>query len=450
MIKITTKNKTQFVLKAAFDEKGLNKDVIKKVNTITEFISKREAVIFLGKKADFNKDTLISAAKLLAKTKRDLQIDVKTFITKNVNEAEVVTAITENYIYINGEVYTLKTKKKEEPSNINLINVTANGKKIFVTAKKETEVRNWARSFQVMPPNKLNSVNYADTLKKEFTKIKNVSVKVLNKKQIEELKMGLLLGVNRGSEYDARVVVLEYKGDPSSKEKTVLVGKGIMFDAGGYSIKTGKFMQGMKYDMSGTAIVAGAMKLIADNKPKQNISVVMPLTDNMIGTKAQTVDSVQTSMNGMTVEVNNTDAEGRLVLADAITYSVRKLKATRIIDVATLTGAILVALGHTYVGAWATDDKDWAKFAKAADAKGESVWRMPLHNDFIKYMKGSKIADLKNTDYTGMGGSITAAMFLKEFTEGVPYIHLDVAGTADVNDESTGVMIKTLAEFVNG
>jgi leucyl aminopeptidase len=201
-----------------------------------------------------------------------------------------------------------------------------------------------------MPPNILNSIEYAKKLKNEFSNFKNVDVKVLKKDEIKKLKMGLLLGVNRGSEYEPRIVVVEYKGNPKSKEKIVYIGKGIMFDSGGYSLKPSLHIKGMKYDMSGTAIVAGAMKIIINNKPKVNVSIVMPLTDNMIGTKAQTVDSVQTSMSGKTVEINNTDAEGRLILADAITYSIRKLKATKIVDVATLTGAIVVALGAAYTG----------------------------------------------------------------------------------------------------
>lgn len=450
MIKTTTKNKTDFVIKAAFDEKSLNKDVIKKDNVITEFISNKESVIYLGKKDSLNLDKMRAAARAIATSPRALQVDVKSFVTKKMDEAAVVTALVEAHIYINGEIYTDKTNKKEKPKTINLLGLTATGKKAFEIAKLETETRNWARSFQVMPPNKLNSVNYANELKKALSAHKNLTVKVLNKKQIEENKMGLLLGVNRGSEYEARVVIAEYKGNPSSKEKTVYVGKGIMFDSGGYNIKTGKFMQGMKFDMSGTAIVAAAMKLIANNKPKSNVSIVLPLTDNMVGTKAQTADAVQTSMNGKTVEINNTDAEGRLILADGITYAVRKLKATRIVDVATLTGAVLSALGNTYVGVWATEDKDWTAVSKAAEAKGEAIWRMPFHNDFLKYIKGSKIADLRNTDYTGMGGSSSAAMFLKEFTEDVPYIHMDVAGTADVNGEATAVMVKTLAELANG
>ena len=450
MIKNTTLKKTNFVLEAAFDEKSLNKAIIKKENVITELVESNKAFIFLGKKRDFNKDKMTKVAKSISKPNRDYEIDIKTFVTKDVPEGTIVRLLVEEHLLVNNNVFTMKTNKKAKEATVNLFNLTKVGKEEFKIAKEETDVRNWARSFQIMPPNVLNSENYADMLKEEFSKIKNVSVKVLNKKQIETLKMGLLLGVNRGSEHEPRVVIVEYKGNPTSKDKTVIVGKGIMFDSGGYSLKPGRFMLGMKYDMSGTAIAAGAMKLISKNKPKKNISIVLPLTDNKIGKMAQTTDSVQISMNGKSVEINNTDAEGRLALADGITYAVRKLKATKIIDVATLTGAVLTSLGNTYTGVWATDNKDWSKIEKAANTKGENIWRMPFHSDFSTFIKGSKIADLKNTDLSGLGGSSSAAMFLKEFTENVPYVHLDVAGTADVKDNPTGVMIKTLAEFVNG
>ena len=449
MIKTITKNKTEFVLKAIFTKKGINKDVIQNKNIITEFISKKEAVIFLGDKNKFSKEDLVTLAKIIAKAKRGYQIDVPSLITQNVNEKFIVTSLVEEYILTNGDVFTLKTVKKEKPGDVNLLGLSKEGKETFKIATKESEMRNWVRSLQVQPLSELNSENYAVILKKELSKYKNLSVKVLDKKQIEALKMGLIIGVNKGSAHEAKVVIAEYKGNPSSKEKTVIVGKGIMYDSGGYALKPGRHMTGMKFDMSGTAIVAGAIRLIADNKPKANYSVVLPLTDNLIGKHAQKNDDVCISMNGKTVEINNTDAEGRLVLADGLTYAIRKLKATRLIDVATLTGAVITALGSTYTGAWTTVEKDWKEVEAAAAAKNELVWRMPFHADFERFIKKSPIADLRNTDMTGKGGSSSAASFLKEFTEGVPYIHFDIAGTADVNNNATGVLVKTLAELAN-
>lgn len=450
MIKQTKINKTLFLLKAVFDGKTLNQDVIKKKNVITEFISKKEAIIYLGDKTKYDKESLKTLATSLTNLNRTYQLDINTFVTKTIKEEDVIIEIVEKYILKNGEVYTLKADKKKTKTDLLLVGLTKSGKDIFKVTERESKAINFAKSFQMMPNNKLNSVNYADELNKIFTPIKNVSVKVLTLPDIKKLKMGLLLGVNRGSEYDARVVVLEYKGLPSSKEKTVAVGKGIMFDSGGFSLKGGGHMSGMKFDMSGTAILAGAMKLISFNKPKTNFSMVFPLTDNMIDKKAQTVDAVQTSMNGKTVEINNTDAEGRLILADGITYAIRNLKATKIIDVATLTGAVISALGSTYTGTWTTEEKDWELVQKSAKAKNELVWRLPFHKDFIKFMKKSPIADLRNTDETGKGGSSSAAMFLKEFTENIPYIHFDIAGTSEINGVAKGALVKTISEMANG
>ena len=450
MIKTTTKNKADFVLKAVFESNTLNKDVIKKTNSFTEFVSKKEVVIYLGKKESFKKETLKKVAQLVAKYPRNLQVNIKSFTTKSVKEVDIVRAFVEEYIYINGKITTYKTAKATKPSNINLLGLSAAGKKEFKETKEETEVRNWVRSFQLMPQNKLNSVSFANEIKKTFASIKNVSVKVLTKKEIQNLKMGLLLGVNRGSEFDPRVVILEYKGDPSSKEKTTIVGKGIMFDAGGYSLKQGAFIRGMKFDMSGAAISAGAMRLVASRKPKRNFSVVLPLTDNMIGKLAQLPDSVQTSMNGKTVEINNTDAEGRLVMADGLTYAIRKLKSTKVMTIATLTGAMKPTLGKTYTGTWATQEKDWEEFLRISKITNEPLWRLPLHDDYLAYFKTSPVADLFNTDYTGNAGSSTAAMFLKEFTEDLPFVHFDIAITAEADGKATGVLVKTLAKYING
>ena len=450
MIKIANQNQELVTLEAVFESKKIHQKVIKIKNHTTEFLDQNKALIYLGKKENFNLEGLKKVARVFKNLKRNYQIDITTFITEKISEKILVREITEAYILEKGNVFNLKTLQKKQKNNLFLLNLTKKGKEQFEVSKTETEVRNWTRSFQIMPPNILNSVKYANELEKEFKKVKNVSVKVLDKKQIKELKMELLLAVNKGSEYEPKVVIVEYNGKPSSKEKTVYVGKGIMFDSGGYSLKPATFIRNMKYDMSGTAIVAGAMKLIAKNKPKANVSIVMPLTDNMIGTKAQTVDAVWTSMNGKTVEINNTDAEGRLILADAITYSVRKLNATRIISVATLTGAMKHALGSAYTGTWTTNDKDWKLINFAAKQKGEKIWRMPFDKAFINGMKKSKIADLFNTNYSDFGGgSAAAAGWLKEFAENVPFVHFDVAGTADVQGNPSGVLVKTLAKFAN-
>lgn len=448
MIKIIEKKSENFLIKAVYAEDKLNELVIKKSGVATHFTEAKESVIYMGKKAESKKCGFGKIAAQIANLPRDYQVDVASFTNDNMCEHFVVKKLVEAYKLAHDEIYNVKTKKENNAKELELI-VSADAKKTFEKAVILEDARTWARNFQVMPPNVLNSEVYADMVQKELSKYDNLKVTVLNKKQIEELKMGLLLSVNKGSAWEPRVVIAEYTGDASSKEKTTIVGKGIVFDAGGYNIKTGGHMSGMKFDMSGSASAAGAIKAIAELKPKANFSIVLVMTDNMINSEASTPDAVWTSMNGKTVEINNTDAEGRLALADGITYAVRKLNSTRIIDIATLTGAVISALGSTYSGTWATNDKDWEAMQNAAKKADELVWRLPFHADYIEYMKASTVADLKNTDLTGKAGSSTAAMFLKEFAEGKDYVHLDIAGSANIKDTPKGVMVKTLFELAN-
>lgn len=449
MIKLAELNKTTFVLRAMFEKDSTPKSINKKANSLTEFADKNEVFISLGKEKDFSISKLESAIDAILNYTRDIQVDVKTFVTEQTPEQEVVRIFVEKYEYKFAKLYSIKTTKATENINVSLIGTSKVSTEAFKKASVLATSRNWARDLQITPPNVLNSVKLADVVKKELTKHKNLKITVLTKKEIVANKMGLLLSVNAGSAYEPRVVIIEYVGAPTSKDVTAIVGKGITFDAGGYNIKTGGNMAGMKYDMSGSAIVSGLMSAIAQLKPKSNVTGVLVVTDNMISPVASTPDSVWTAMNGKTVEINNTDAEGRLALADGLTYSAKKLGATRLIDIATLTGAVISALGNTYTGVWTTTEKAWTDFSAATTKSKELAWRMPLHEDFIKFMKGSKVADLKNADLTGKGGSSTAAMFLSQFTEGKEYIHLDVAGTADVADEPKAPMLKTLFELVS-
>lgn len=438
---------SKYVLKAVFDKEKINSEIIKETNVITEDINKKVAYIYLGK--DLTYDSVKAASIAIAKSKRDYQIDLKTFYGQKVTEEHVINLLVSKYHFENPDIYNVKTKKTK-PKDLTLFNVSSDGKKHFTKAKVLAQAVEYTRNLQAMPPNLLHSEAYAQKIKTDFAKFKNLSVKVLNKKQITDLKMGLLLSVNKGSAYEPRVVIIEYKGNPKNKEKTAIIGKGITFDAGGYNIKVGKYMAGMKFDMSGSAAVAGAMMAIASLKPKSNISAVLVMTDNMISSTASTPDSVWHAMNGKSVEINNTDAEGRLAMADGLTYAANKLKATKLIDIATLTGAVIAALGSTYTGVWTTTDKDWTMMHEAACRADELIWRMPLHKDYSKFIKKSKVADIFNTDLSGKAGSSSAAMFLTNFTEGKDYIHLDIAGTADIDGIPQGAMVKTLYEVANG
>ncbi|WP_027334123.1 M17 family metallopeptidase [Mycoplasma elephantis] len=444
------RNKNIVLLKGTFN-KNEKENLITEFGVITEYLENNEAFVFLGDREKFNTTSLKNVAtKIVTTSKRSYEIDLDSFITNNIDINTIATYFAESISYNTEKIWNKKTQKNESKANKFELLTTKkiddnewNKSQILINAIKMT------RDLQIMSPNELNSENMAKLVEENAKPFLNdkFSIKILNKKEIEKEKMGLLLSVNKGSMYEPRVVVLEYKGDPNSDKKIVYVGKGITFDSGGYSLKPSRYMIGMKFDMSGAAIVASSLISIAQLQPKSNVAAVLCITDNRINGDASLPDSVWTSMNGKTVEVNNTDAEGRLVMADGITYAIRKLKATRVVDVATLTGAILTALGTTYTGIWATTENAWNDISMAALNSNELVWRMPLNDEFAKNIKKSEVADLKNTDFSGNGGSCSAAMFLKEFTEDVEYIHCDIAGTSEQNGIPTGVMVKTLTEL---
>ncbi len=447
-MQINNQNKDFFVLRGAFDKDNKLEDIVNKPNIITEFISQKESFIYLGKEKDFSIKRLRKAIKsIVSNNHRGVNIDVKSFVRGEVDLMTATKFFIEDVKYLQENIWNEKTgkNKPKDQKEIILFNICNEVEKDSI---ETAEAINWTRNLQQMSPNKLNSINLANIVKKEFeSKHRNVSVKVLGKPEIEKLGMNLLLAVNSGSKYDARVVALEYNGDNSSKEKTVMVGKGIIFDSGGYDIKTGGGLIGMKYDMSGSVIVAGAMKIISSAKPKANISALMVITDNKLSLNSTTPDSVVKSMSGKTVEISDTDAEGRLVLADGLTYAVKEMKATKLIDVATLTGTVVYQLGSAYSGVWTTNDKDFEWINKKAKEQCETIWRMPFNDVYAKGIHSSEVADLMNYSSKVKQDSQQAAMFLKEFTDKKPFIHLDIAGTADVGGKPTGVMVKTLGHL---
>jgi leucyl aminopeptidase len=277
---------------------------------------------------------------------------------------------------------------------------------------------------------------------------------VLTPDQMKKLGMGALLGVAQGSAREARLLVLRWNGGKEGEAPVAFVGKGVTFDTGGISIKPAAGMEAMKWDMGGAGAVAGAMKALALRKAKANIVGICGLVENMPGGNAQRPGDVVTTMSGQTVEVINTDAEGRLVLSDAVAYVQRTYKPTTIIDLATLTGAILISLGHEYAGLFTPDDELASKLMKASDESGDKLWRMPLGDAFDR-MLDSEIADMKNVG-PREGGSITAAQFIKRFIEdGVKWAHLDIAGMAWSDKASstyakgaTGFGVRLLDQFV--
>jgi leucyl aminopeptidase len=281
-----------------------------------------------------------------------------------------------------------------------------------------------------------------------------VEIEVLDRAAMEKLGMGALLGVAQGSVREARLMILRWNGAGEGGQPTAFVGKGVTFDTGGISIKQAAGMEAMKWDMGGAGAVVGAMKALALRKAKANIVGICGLVENMPGGNAQRPGDVVTTMSGQTVEVINTDAEGRLVLGDAITYVQRNYKPATIIDLATLTGAILISLGHEWAGLFSNNDELAAKLQAAADQSGDNLWRMPLAESFDRLID-SPIADMKNVG-PREGGSITAAQFIQRFVEnGVKWAHIDMAGKAwsdkpgsTYDKGATGYGVRLLDQYV--
>ncbi len=327
---------------------------------------------------------------------------------------------------------TLKEDKKSTFKELHIaVSTKDEAEKIYSKLEKIADGVFLARDLVTEPPNKLYPESYAEIVKKELTKL-GVVVKILNVKQMEKLGMGSLLGVGQGSIKDSRLVVMEWQG----KGKTVtdfpiaLVGKGVTFDTGGISIKPAAGMEDMKSDMGGSAAVVGAMKALAGRKAKVNIVGVIGLVENMPGGNAQRPSDVVVSMSGQTIEVLNTDAEGRLVLADSLWYTQENYKPKNIVDLATLTGAISVALGQEYAGLFSNDDTLAEQLTNAGKATDEKLWRFPMGDEYDKLLD-SPIADMQNISSGKGAGSITAAQFLLRFIKkGTNWAHLDIAGVA--------------------
>jgi len=318
------------------------------------------------------------------------------------------------------------------------------------TGRVMAEATNFARDMINEPANFMTPSHMAEIARRVAAEY-NLECQVLEREQMQELGMGALLGVSQGSRQQPKFILLQYKGDTSSQKTLGLIGKGITFDSGGISIKPSEDMADMKGDMAGGATVMAALRVIAELKPKINVTALIPATENLPGGAALKPGDVLQAMNGKTIEIISTDAEGRLTLADALSYA-RRLGLSPLVDVATLTGACRVALGDVTTGAF-TNNQEWLdKLIKAGEEAGEKLWQMPMYEEYKEQNK-SEVADIKNTGGR-YGGAITAAQFLSEFAEETPWVHLDIAGTSLSNKEkgylvkgATGVGVRTLVNL---
>jgi leucyl aminopeptidase len=327
----------------------------------------------------------------------------------------------------------------------------AAARRAYAPLEKIAEGVFFTRDLVSEPPNVLYPETFAKEVK-ALTKL-GVKVEILGEKQMAKLGMGSLLGVGQGSVRESQIAIMRWDGAAKSQQPVAFIGKGVTFDTGGISLKPGPGMQDMKWDMGGAGTVSGLMKALAGRKAKVNAIGMIGLVENMPDGNAQRPGDIVTSMSGQTIEIHNTDAEGRLVLADVLWYAQERFKPQFMVDLATLTGAIIISLGHEHAGMFSNDDKLSEQLTKAGLATGEKVWRMPLGDAYDKKLNTDG-ADMKNVAGRD-GGSITAAQFLQRFVNKVPWAHLDIAGMAWSNSVSpivprggTGFGVRLLDRFV--
>ena len=425
------------------------------------FKAARLLLVGAGKREQWNSATL---RKIAAAALRYLKTrSVKTFtllVREGHASEETAQAIAEGALAANFETDKYKTDKKND-KNIETVLVAgfsdaerAAGDKGVSRGRIIGDAQNFTRDLVNETSNKLTPRILAEKAE-AMAKEAGLSVEILDEKKIADLKMGALLSVAQGGPEPPRVMVVTYTPAKLKPGAPVigLVGKAVTFDTGGISIKPADGMEKMKYDMAGGATMLGVMRALAALKPSVKVICVVPSTENMPGGKAQKPGDIQTAMSGKTIEVLNTDAEGRLILADGVHYA-KQLGATHLVDAATLTGAIVVALANVNVGVFGSDQPFTDKLLASSKAVGEKMWQMPIDDDYREFIKGT-VADIQNIGSGKGGGAITGAMFIKEFTGDTPWIHLDIAGTAWNDDAKpwlakgpTGVALRTLVHLI--
>ena len=377
----------------------------------------------------------------------------------DLNE-ESAQAFTEAVIAADFEPDKYKTDKKNDKFIDSALlagyseGERAAGEKGLARGRIVAESQNFARDLINEPSNKLTPKILAEKAE-AMAKGAGLAVEILDEKKIADLKMGALLSVAQGSIEPPRVIVVTYTpANPKPGAPVIgLVGKAVTFDTGGISIKPSEGMEKMKYDMAGGGTMLGVMRALAALKPNVKVICVVPSTENMPGGSAQKPGDIQTAMSGKTIEVLNTDAEGRLILADAIHYA-KQLGATHLVDAATLTGAIVVALANINVGVFSGSDQAWTdKVLASAKAAGEKMWQLPMDEEYREFIKGT-VADIQNIGSGKGGGSITGAWFIREFAGDTPWVHMDIAGTAWNDDAKpwlakgpTGVALRSLVHL---
>ena len=414
----------------------------KKTTLVHPGTPRRALVVGLGDRKDFTPERARVAAAIASRTAGSLDASSLALSGPEGDDpAAVATAMVEGAILASYRFDRFKSQgaedEDEDSKSLEEIIVVGDGglAEAVEAARIGAEAENFARELQDLPSNVVTPSYLAGRANAIAEEHDTVTCEVLGREQIKEKGMGGLVAVSQGTAEEPQLIVLRYQG--GGDETLGLVGKGVTFDSGGISIKPAAGMQEMKMDMSGAAAVIEAVSAIAKLELPINVLAVIPSTENLPSGTAIKPGDIITQLNGKTVEVNNTDAEGRLILADALAYSV-ELGADRIVDLATLTGAVLIALGSTYAALISNDDAFAAEVEAAAEQTGELAWRLPLHAEYKDITKGT-VADLTNASSKRKAGTIYAGSFLEEFVDGKPWVHLDIAGTAwDVGREYVG------------
>ena len=402
---------------------------------------RRALVVGLGDRDEFEPERARVAAAIAARTAGSMDVTSMTLKGPDAADPNALAAAAVEGAILGSYLFDqFKSKRDDDDAGKHLEALTVIGGSelgdAVEAARVSAEAENFARELQDLPSNVVTPSYLAGRAKAIADEHSTVTCEVMGRKEIAEKGMGGLVAVSQGTAEEPQLIVLRYEAGGDG-ETLGLVGKGVTFDSGGISIKPSGGMQEMKMDMSGAAAVLEAVSAIAKLELPINILAVIPSTENMPSGTAVKPGDIITQLNGKTVEVNNTDAEGRLILADALAYSV-ELGADRIVDLATLTGAVIVALGSTYAGLISNDDAFAAEVEGAAGRTGELAWRLPLHPEYKELTKGTA-ADLTNASSKRKASTIYAGSFLEEFVDGKPWVHLDIAGTAwDVGREYTG------------
>jgi len=447
---LNLKQETKTIVIAKTGDNDLVKTIFTKLNIEAKDLKNDIEIIHSLKQYAFKKIIVLDEEKVLEKEK-DLSklFDLKTdlLILLDTFKPENIQTLIEGFVTSSYTFQTFKSKEKQEEVKFYYY-CEKNFDEAISSGIVYGEAINNTKELVNKPYNYLNAKKLAEYAL-TFKELKNVAVNVYGKTACEDMKMGAFLGVNKGSKDEPQLIHIRYQGNKESKEITSLVGKGVMYDTGGYSLKTSTGMPTMKCDMAGAATVLGAIEIIAKLEFKANVDVVIAATDNRIGEDAIVPDDILTAANGTTIEITSTDAEGRLTLADALWFA-QKEGAVKLIDIATLTGAVVQALGKEYTGVFTNNQDFLNELIKVSEKTKEKLWQMPMTEGYAKELK-SYSADTRNTGTSRTAGASVAACFLEKFVaDNKPWIHLDIAATAyDDKKGASGNMVKTLAEYFN-